>query len=93
MNIKMDPETGVLYLRIKGEPGTPGLVDHTEEIEEGAYLDLDAEMKPVGMEFLSVEDFEAFLEKYPEGLEIPHPTDAPHKSPIDQASYRIVYHG
>ena len=93
MNIKMDPETGVLYLRLKGKAGTPGLVDHTVEVEEGAYLDLDAEMKPVGMEFLSVEDFEAFLEKYPEGIEIPNPTDAPEKSPIDQAFYRIVYQG
>ena len=47
MNIKMDSETGVLYLRIKGSEGTSGLVDQTVEVEEGVYLDLDAEMKPV----------------------------------------------
>ena len=70
MNIKMDSETGVLYLRMKGAEGLPGLVDRTVEVEEGAYLDLDAESKPVGMEFLSLEDFEAFLEKYPDGIEI-----------------------
>ena len=71
MNIKIDSETGVLYLRLKGSEGTPGLVEETREVEEGAYLDLDAESRPVGMEFLSIEDFEAFLEKYPDGIEIP----------------------
>ncbi len=90
MNIKMDPETGVLYLRMKGLEGTPGLVDQTVEVEEGAYLDLDAEMKPVGMEFLSIEDFEAFLEKYPDGIEILDPATAPSKTAIDQAFYGIV---
>ena len=90
MNIKMDSKTGVLYLRMKGSEGKGGLVDQTVEVEEGAYLDLDAEMKPVGMEFLSMEDFEAFLEKYPGGIEIPDPAAAPHKSSIDQASYQIA---
>lgn len=90
MNIKMDPETGVLYLRVKGSAGAPGLVDQSVEVEEGAYLDLDTEMKPVGMEFLSIEDFEAFLEKYPEGIELLDSATAPPKTPIDQAFYRIV---
>ena len=93
MNIKMDPETGVLYLRMKGSEGTPGLVDQTVEVEEGAYLDLDAEMKPVGMEFLSIEDFEAFLEKYPEGIEILAPDTTRPRTVIDQAFYRIVAQG
>ncbi len=87
MNIKMDPETGVLYLRAKGSEGTPGLVDETAEVEEGVYLDLDANMKPVGMEFLSIEDFEAFLKKYLEGIEILDSADPRAKSPVDQILY------
>ncbi len=90
MNIKMDPETGVLYLRLKGAEGTPGLVDQTVEIEEGAYLDLDAESKPVGMEFLSIEDFEAFLEKYPGGIDAPDPRDVPPLSNVDQTFFQIL---
>jgi hypothetical protein len=70
VNIKMESETGVLYLRMKGSEGVSSLVEQTVEVEEGAYLDLGAESKPVGMEFLSIEDFEAFLEKYPDGIEI-----------------------
>jgi uncharacterized protein YuzE len=93
MNIKMDPETGVLYLRIKGPEGTPGLVDQTEEVEEGVYLDLDAEMKPVGMEFLGIEDFEAFLEKYPGGIEILDPNGEPPNTSTDQAFHGLVAHG
>jgi uncharacterized protein YuzE len=90
VNIKIDPETGVLYLRMKGSDGAPGLVDQTIEVEEGAYLDLDADMKPVGMEFLSIEDFEAFLEKYPVGIEILGPGDAPANSPMDHILYRLA---
>jgi uncharacterized protein YuzE len=93
VNIKMDHETGVLYLRIKGTPGTTGLVDQTVEVEEGVYLDLDAEMKPVGMEFLTIEDFETFLEKYRDGIEVPDPATAPAKSSIDQAFHGLVAHG
>lgn len=90
MNIKIDPETGVLYLRLKGLDGVAGLVEETKEVEEGVYLDLDAEGKPVGMEFLSMEDFEAFLRKYPEGIEIFGLAGTRSKPSIDQAFYRIV---
>jgi uncharacterized protein YuzE len=93
MNIKMDSETGVLYLRIKGSEGTSGLVDQTVEVEEGVYLDLDAEMKPVGMEFLGIEDFEAFLEKYPDGIEILDPNTESSKASEDQAFHGLVAHG
>ena len=93
MNIKMDPETGVLYLRTKGSEGAYGLVDHTVEVEEGAYLDVDSEMKPVGMEFLSIEDFEAFLEKYPGGIEILDPTTAPPEASTDHAFHGLLAHG
>jgi uncharacterized protein YuzE len=93
MNIKKDPETGVLYLRIKGSEGAPGLVDQTVEVEEGAYLDLDAEMKPVGMEFLDIEDFEAFLEKYPDGIEILDPNTEPSKPSDDQAFHGLAARG
>jgi uncharacterized protein YuzE len=90
MNIKMDSETGVLYLRAKGSEGTPGLVDQTVEVEEGAYLDVDADMKPVGMEFLSIEDFEAFLKKYPDGIEILDSADTRAEAPMDQILYRLA---
>lgn len=45
------------------------------------------------MEFLSIEDFEAFLEKYPDGIEILDPATAPFKTAIDQAFYGIVAQG
>jgi uncharacterized protein YuzE len=93
MNIKMDPETGVLYLRIKGSEGAYGLVDQTVEVEEGAYLDMDSERRPLGMEFLSIEDFEAFLEKYPDGIEILDPNTSSPEASTDQAFHGLVAHG
>jgi uncharacterized protein YuzE len=93
MNIKMDSETGVLYLRIKGSEGAYGLVDQTVEVEEGAYLDLDSEGGPVGMEFLSLEDFEAFLEKYPDGIEILDSNSTSSEAATDRAFHGLVAHG
>ena len=76
MNIRKDPQTGVLYLRLR--PGRErdehgvlrGLVEESIEIGEGAYLDIDADRRPVGVEFLSMEAFGEFLDRYPDGLEI-----------------------
>ena len=47
-----------------------GIVEETLELGEGVYLDLDARRRAVGMEFLSMEDFDSFLDRYPDGIEI-----------------------
>ncbi len=76
MNIKKDPQTGVIYLRLRPGRSTDqegvvrGLVEETLEVEDGVYLDLDDEGRTIGMEFLTIANFNSFLDKYPEGIEI-----------------------
>ena len=69
MKIKKDPLTGLLYLRLRG-----GQIDETipwPGWDDSVYLDLDKEGTVLGVEFLSSEELDQFLEDYPQGIEIP----------------------
>lgn len=83
MNLKKDRTTGSLYLRYrKGVISDPdrlpeGLVEETLELDEGVYMDLDKDRYVIGVEFLSLEEFGDFLEKHPEGVEIPDRVEDP----------------
>ena len=61
----VDPESGAIYFTLR-----QGTVDDTVEIAEGAYLDIDAENRVLGAEFLSHEEFAEVLERYA-GLNLP----------------------
>ena len=70
MRIELDKEAGALYLQIASEIPA-GAVARTLEIEPWVNLDLDAEGRPLGLEFVHAEDFQDFLERHGGRLEIP----------------------
>ncbi len=59
MRFEYDNEVDALYVRIRD-----GEVARTLELEEGAYVDLDAESRPLGLEFIALAAFEDFLRRY-----------------------------
>ena len=56
MRIERDDKAGLLYIELR-----EGRVNRTEQMANGAFLDLDAEGGVIGVEFLSTEAFEAFV--------------------------------
>lgn len=83
LNIKRDEYTGTLYLRFReGTIYDPdrlpeGLVAESIELAEGAYLDVDENGLVIGVEFVTLSDFEAFLKEHPEGVDIPERIEDP----------------
>ncbi len=51
MKLRYDPESGALYVRV--EEGTIG---ETVQHADGVYLDIDAEGRVLGAEFLTLEE-------------------------------------
>ena len=58
MRFEYDPGADALYVWL-GE----GRVERTVELAEGAYADLDAEDRPVGLEFVALAAFRDVLER------------------------------
>ena len=58
MRFEYDPGADALYVRL-GE----GRVERTLELAEGTYADLDAEERPVGLEFVALAAFHDVLER------------------------------
>ena len=52
-----------------------GPVAETIELEESVYMDLDANGRPIGIEFLNADDFLSFLERRGGGLSLPEYID------------------
>jgi uncharacterized protein YuzE len=73
MRIQYDTGTNALYVYLRGEIPYGG-VARTLEVEDGVHLDVDREGRPLGLEFLELQDFLAFLEHHDGRIEIP---DAP----------------
>lgn len=63
MNVRYDPESGALYIRIK-----EGQIHETLPLAEGIYFDIDAEGVVLGVEFLSLEEFKEWASS--EGVEV-----------------------
>ncbi len=77
MRIELDREARVLYLQIAGGEIPDGAVARTLEIEPDVYLDLDADDRPLGLEFVHASDFQDFLERHGGRLEIPDRVENP----------------
>ena len=70
MRIELDTEANALYLYIQDEI-RDGEVVRTLEVEEGVYLDLDADNHPLGLEFVHADTFQDFLKRHGGRIEIP----------------------
>jgi uncharacterized protein YuzE len=56
LSLMYDPDAEALYLTLR-----EGLAAETIEIQEAVYVDLDAEGRPLGVEFLDPGDLVGFL--------------------------------
>lgn len=69
MRFELDTEADALYIYFR-EIG-PGEVARTVELEEGVNLDIDAEGRTLGLEFVYADDFRRFLADHGGELDIP----------------------
>jgi uncharacterized protein YuzE len=79
VEIRYDAKVKALYIRLAA-----GEVDHTTEVEEFVYVDLDREGRPLGIEFVDAEDFFPFLERH--GGKVRLPTRVAADAPLSLAS-------
>jgi len=56
VKIEFDPEYGLLYIELR-----EGEAEETVDLAKGAHLDLDAEGRVLGLEFLSLGAFEHYM--------------------------------
>jgi uncharacterized protein YuzE len=79
--IRYDEGSGAFYVYLREIE--PGGVEETlalfpdDESELGAYLDIDAEGRPLGLEFLSMAEFEETLRRLGGSLELPERLEDP----------------
>jgi uncharacterized protein YuzE len=69
MKIELDTQANALYLQLVDEI-RDGEAAHTQEIEEGVYLDLDKGGRPLGLEFLHADDLQSYLRRHGGAIEI-----------------------
>ena len=70
MRIELDAEANALYLYFRDEI-RDGAAVRTLEVEEGVYLDLDADDRPLGLEFVHADTFQDFLKRHGGSIQIP----------------------
>jgi uncharacterized protein YuzE len=58
MQFRLDVEANALYIAIK-----PGTVARTIELTDLVYVDVDATGEPLGIEFVSADEFVPFLRR------------------------------
>ena len=71
MWFEFDSEADALYIRIN-----EGRVERTLEIEEGVYADLDAQDRPLGLEFIALAAFDEWMKRHGI-LEVPERVTGP----------------
>lgn len=59
MRFEFDSEADALYIRINN-----GLVERTIELDEGVYADLDAQDRPLGLEFIALAAFDEWMKRH-----------------------------
>ena len=73
MRFEFDPESGALYVR-------EGQIEETLDLAEpgfGAHLDIDREGNVMGVEFLSLQEFEELVASAGGTLELPERVEDP----------------
>lgn len=79
MKIRHDKESGAIYIRLRD-----GQVADTLELDEGAYLDVDADGYVLGAEFLSLEEMAETADRLGGMMDLPDRVEDPenfHLSP------------
>ena len=71
VRFEFDSEADALYIRIN-----EGRVERTMEIEEGVYADLDAQDRPLGLEFIALAAFDEWMKRHGT-LEVPERVTGP----------------
>lgn len=66
MKIELDPAFDLLYIQLR-----EGEAESTVDLDEGVHLDLDAEGRTLGIEFLSIEAFRRYLGRRDGTVNIP----------------------
>lgn len=66
MRIELDAEYDILYIELR-----EGDVERTEDLDDGVHMDLDAEGRVLGLEFISMEAFHRYLALHDGRVEIP----------------------
>lgn len=59
MRFEFDNEADALYIRIQ-----EGRVERTIELEEGIYVDLDDDNRPLGLEFIALAAFDEWMKRH-----------------------------
>jgi uncharacterized protein YuzE len=75
MRFEFDPESGALYVRVR-----EGQIEETLDLAEpgfGAHLDIDREGNVMGVEFLSLQEFEELVTRSGGTLELPERVEDP----------------
>ena len=81
MRMEYDPGARALYVRL-----ATGEVAETAEIEEMVYVDLDADGRPLGVEFVVAEDLLTFLERRGGVFDVAEAVAARETEPVAAAS-------
>jgi uncharacterized protein YuzE len=69
MRFELDTEVNALYIYFREIPA--GSVARTIELQEGINLDVDAEGRILGLEFVDADDFHRYLAEHGGTLDIP----------------------
>jgi uncharacterized protein YuzE len=59
VRFEFDSEGDALYIRIND-----GRVERTIELDEGVYADLDADDRPLGLEFIALATFDEWMKRH-----------------------------
>lgn len=76
MRFELDTEVNALYIYLRGDIPDGG-VARTVELGEGVNLDLDAEGRTLGIEFVDAGDLYRFLQDHGGSLDIPDRIEDP----------------
>jgi uncharacterized protein YuzE len=59
VRFEFDSEADALYIKIE-----EGRIERTIELAEGVYADLDAEDRPLGLEFIALAAFDEWMKRH-----------------------------
>lgn len=72
MKLRYDPESGALYVRVRD-----GAIEESVQHADGVYLDIDAEGRVIGAEFLTLKELAEAITAEGGGWELPERIEDP----------------